>query len=112
MATVDLYIWKRPSKDGKYPISVRITINRKPSYIMTGQKLDSLEQWDVKKQRVKNSHPNAVRLNNFLLSELAKANDKSLEMETKGQTSAKAVKTSLKPVEEKPVYFKDVADQY
>lgn len=112
MATVDLYIWKRPAKDGKYPISVRITINRKPSYIMTGQKLDNLDQWDSKKQRVKNSHPNAVRLNNFLLSELAKANDKCLELETKGQASAKKVKVSLKPVEEKPVYFKEVADQY
>jgi len=112
MATVDLYIWKRPAKDGKYPISVRITINRKPSYIMTGQKLDNLEQWDSKKQRVKNSHPNAVRLNNFLLSELAKVNDKCLELETKGKASAKKVKVSLKPVEEKPAYFKDVADQY
>ena len=112
MATVDLYIWKRPSKDGKFPISVRITINRKPSYIMTGQKLDSLEQWDTKMQRVKKSHPNSVRLNNFLLNELAKANDKALELETKGHVSAKAVKTSLKPVEEIPVYFKDVAIQY
>ena len=112
MATVDLYIWKRPSKDGKFPISVRITINRKPSYVMTGQKLDSLEQWDAKMQRVKKSHPNSVRLNNFLLNELAKANDKALELETKGHVSAKAVKTSLKPVEEIPVYFKDVAIQY
>src|ERR1700730_15983694 len=112
MATVDLYIWKRPSKDGKYPISVRITINRKPSYIMTGQKLDSLDQWDSKKQNVKKSHPNSVRLNNFLLNELAKANDKALELETKGHSSAKEVKKSLKPIEEKPVYFKDVAKQY
>jgi len=112
MATVDLYIWKRPAKDGKFPISVRITINRKPSYIMTGQKLDSLEQWDSKMQRVKKSHPNAVRLNNFLLSELAKANDKALELETKGQASAKAVKVGLRPVEVVPIYFKDVARQY
>ncbi|SCW86807.1 phage integrase SAM-like domain-containing protein [Mucilaginibacter sp. NFR10] len=112
MATVDLYIWKRPKKDGKFPISVRITINRKPSYIMTGQKLDKLEQWDEKKQSVKSSHPNAVRLNNFLLSELAKANDKALEMETKGQTSAKAVKTSLKSLEHKVIYFKEFADQF
>src|ERR1700761_2095730 len=112
MATVDLYIWKRPSKDGKYPISVRITINRKPSYIMTGQKLDKLDQWDSEKQRVKNSHPNAVRLNNFLLSELAKANDKALELETKGHASKKAVKVGLKPVEVVPIYFKDVARQY
>lgn len=112
MATVDLYIWKRPSKDGKFPISVRITINRKPPYIMTGQKLDSLDQWDSKLQRVRKSHPNSVRLNNFLLSELAKANDKALELETKGRASAKEVKIGLKPVEVVPVYFKDVARQY
>ncbi|OOQ57338.1 site-specific integrase [Mucilaginibacter pedocola] len=112
MATVDFYIWKRPSKDGKYPISVRITINRKPSYIMTGQKLDDLSQWDAKAQRVKKSHPNSSRLNNFLLSELAKANDKALELETKTHVSAKEVKHSLKPVEEKPIYFAEVANQY
>lgn len=111
MATVDFYIWKRPSKDGKFPISVRITINRKPSYIMTGQKLDSLDQWDVKKQRVK-THPNATRLNNFLRTELAKANDKALEMETKGQVSAKAVKAAVRPVEVRPTYFVEIANQY
>jgi len=82
MATVDFYVWKRPNKHGQYPISVRITINRKPSYVMTGQTLDSLDQWDAKKQCVKKSHPNAVRLNNYLRTELAKANDKALELET------------------------------
>jgi site-specific recombinase XerD len=112
MATVDFYIWKRPNKDGKYAISVRITIDRKPSYIMTGQKLDSLGQWDDKKQSVKKSHPNSARLNNFLRNELAKANDKALELETKGRVSAKEVKTGLKPVEETKVYFKEVADRY
>lgn len=79
---------------------------------MTGRKLDSLDQWDEKTQRVKKSHPNATRLNNFLLNELAKANDKALEMETKGIASAKDVKVSLKPVEEIPVYFKQIADTY
>ena len=93
MATVDFYIWKRPAKDGRFPISIRITINRKPSYIMTGQKLDNLDQWDSKAQRVKKTHPNSVRLNNFLKSELAKASDKALELETKGRASAKQVKT-------------------
>ncbi|HWD86794.1 MAG TPA: site-specific integrase [Mucilaginibacter sp.] len=112
MATVDLYVWKRPAKDGKFPISVRITINRKPSYIMTGQKLDNLNQWDSKMQRVRKSHPNSVRLNNFLLSEIAKANDKALELETKGLASSKKVKVGLKPIEVLPVYFKDVARQY
>lgn len=111
MATVDFYIWKRPNKDGKYPISIRITINRKPSYIMTGQALDSLDHWDAKKQRVK-SHDNATRLNNYLRGELAKANNKALEMETKGHVSAKEVKTGLKPVEERKAYFREFADRY
>src|ERR1700753_1276753 len=112
MATVRVYIRKRPSKDGKFPVSICITINRKQVYIMTGQKLDSLDQWDEKSQRVHKSHPNAARLNNFLLAELAKANDKALEMETHGQTSAKAVKISLKPIEETKVYFQDFAKKY
>jgi len=112
MATVDFYIWKRPTKDGRFPISVRITIDRKPSYIMTGQKLDSLEQWDAKTQRVKKSHPNSVRLNNFLLSELAKASDKVLEFKTNGQATAKEVKDGLKPIDEKLTYFSTVASQF
>ncbi|MBS1502094.1 MAG: site-specific integrase [Bacteroidetes bacterium] len=111
MATVRVYIRKRPSKDGKFPISICITVNRKQVYIMTGQKLDGLDQWDEKNQRVKKSHPNATRLNNFLLSELAKANDKALELETKGHTSAKEVKISLKPIEEVKMYFRHIANQ-
>src|ERR1700761_8596019 len=111
MATVDFYIWKRPAKGGRFPISIRITIDRKPSYIMTGQKLDSLDQWDSKAQRVKKTHPNSVRLNNFLKGELAKASDKALELETKGRASAKQVKTELKPTDNKPATFRDVADQ-
>jgi integrase len=112
MATVRVYIKKRAAKDGRFPISICITINRKQEYILTGQKLDSLNQWDAKAQRVKKSHPNSTRLNNFLLGELAKANDKALQMETKGQVSAKAVKLSMKPVEERQVFFTEVANQY
>jgi len=112
MATVRVYIRKRPSKDGKFPISICITVNRKQVYIMTGQKLDNLQQWNAKTQRVNKSHPNSTRLNNFILNEMAKANDKALEMETKGIVSAKEVKVSLKPVEEFKVYFKDVAKVY
>lgn len=112
MATVRVYIRKRAAKDGKYPISICITINRKQEYILTGQKLDSLNQWDEKAQRVKKSHPNATRLNNFLLNELAKANDKALEMETRGHISAKDVKIGLKPVDETKAYFCEVANRY
>jgi integrase len=112
MATVRVYIRKRPTKNGKFPISICITVNRKQVYIMTGQKLDSLDQWNEKAQRVNKSHPNSARLNNFILNEIAKANDKALEMETKGSISAKAVKVSLKPVEEDKIYFQDVAKIY
>jgi len=112
MATVRVYIRKRPAKDGKFPITICITVNRKQVYIMTGQKLDSLSQWNEKTKRVNKSHPNANRLNNFILNEIAKANDKALELETKGTASAKQVKISLKPKEAKPVYFQDVVQLY
>lgn len=78
---------------------------------MTGQKLDSLSQWNEKAQRVNKSHPNVTRLNNFLLSELAKANNKALEMEAKGYVSAQDVKVNLKPVDEVKIYFQEIAQQ-
>jgi hypothetical protein len=37
---------------------------------MTGQKLDSVDQWNEKSQRVHKSHPNAARLNKKTLFRL------------------------------------------
>lgn len=78
------------------PLCIRITRNRKSSYVSLGHYI--LEsQWDAKGQRVLKSHSNSTRLNNLLIKKLAEATDKDLELETqKDDVSSKAVKNKIK----------------
>src|ERR1043166_31333 len=97
MATVKIELRKKANQDGTYPLSIRLTKDRKKNYIHTGKSIDE-KFWDRKTQRVKKSHPNSAQLNNFLLKKLSEANDKMLSLETqKPSVSSKAVKLSLKP---------------
>lgn len=45
----------RPNDKGQYPIYIRITINRKQSYISTGYHLEQ-KYWDAKGERVREGH--------------------------------------------------------
>ena len=87
---------KKDLGDGPYPLTIRISKDRKSSYIFVGQKvLES--KWDPSNQRVKKSHPNSARLNNLLLQKLAEANDKLLELEAnRPEITAKKVRQGLK----------------
>lgn len=97
MATVKIVLRKKVNKDGTYPLALRITKDRKSSFIHLGYNLKE-EDWVVDEQRVKSSHPNSKRLNNFLLKKKAEANDTSLEIETqKKEISTKAIKQKIKP---------------
>lgn len=97
MATVKIVLRKKKNKDGTYPLAIRITQDRKTSFLHLGKHINE-DDWDATEQRVKKSYPNFKRLNNFLLTKLAEANNSSLEMETKrAHVTAKAVSESLKP---------------
>lgn len=97
MATVKIILRKEEKKDGTFPLALRVTKNRKSSYIYLEYSVKP-EDWDDVKQRVKKSNPNHARLNNFLLKKLAEANDHSLELETqKAFVSTQAVKQKIKP---------------
>jgi integrase/recombinase XerD len=97
MSSVKIILRQKQSKDGLFPLAVRITKDRKTTYIYLGQSLAE-SQWDEAAQRVKKSHPNSARLNNFILKKLAEANDTLLELQTqKEDVSSRAVKQSLKP---------------
>jgi integrase/recombinase XerD len=97
MATVKLVLRKKVNKDGTSPLAIRITKDRKTSFIHLGHSLKESE-WDAIAQKVKKSHPNSVRLNNFLLKKIAEANDTSIELETqKNESSSSAVKNKIKP---------------
>lgn len=69
------------NSEGKYPIVIRITKNRKTSYIYTGQYIKESE-WDNKNFKVKKTHPNSTRLNNVILKKMSEINDKLLESES------------------------------
>lgn len=97
MATAKIVLRKKRNKDGTSPLALRITKDRKTSFIHLGYHV--LEKdWDPVAQRVRKSHPNAARLNNFLEKKRSEANDIVLEFETqKKQASANVIKRTIKP---------------
>lgn len=98
MAKVKVVLRQKPNTDGTLPICLRITKDRKSSYIYLGHSIRESE-WEKNEQRVKKSHPNSTRLNNFILKKLADANNSAIEMETeKPESSVKAVKSKIKPI--------------
>lgn len=97
MASVRIILKKDKRKDGTYPLVIRITKDRKSSHVYLDYSIMESD-WDSKLQRVKKSHPNFKRLNNFLLKKLAEANDQSLELESsKTMVSAIAVRQKIVP---------------
>jgi hypothetical protein len=68
MAFVKVVLYPRAKKDGTYPLALRITKNRKSSYIFLEYSIRK-EDWSADDQRVKSSHPNSTRLNHFLIKE-------------------------------------------
>lgn len=97
MASVKVILRKEIKQDGTSPLAIRITKNRKSSYIYFDYSIKP-EDWDAEKQRVKKSHPNSARLNNFLLKKLAEANDQTLELESqKSFVTSQAVRQKIKP---------------
>ncbi len=93
MATVKILLWKHDRKsDGRHPIALRVTKDRKSKYIFTGEYI--LEKdWDVQKGLAKKSYPSSVRLNNLLLKKLTEAHDVALEIEAKNKNQSVAIIT-------------------
>lgn len=97
MATVKIVLRDKESKDGTFPLAIRITKDRRSSFIHIGKSIRK-EDWDASEHKVKKSHPNHIRLNNFLLKKLSDASNVSLELETiKTEVSSQAVKLKIKP---------------
>jgi integrase len=98
MASVRVVLRAKKNKDGSYPLAIRITKDRKSSFIHLGHSLTSKKDWDKAAQQVKKTHPNSTRLNHFILKKLADASSMALELETqKDQVSSRAVKQRIKP---------------
>lgn len=97
MATVKVVLRKKANKEGHYPLAIRVTKDRKTTYIYLGQFIKA-EHWVEGEQRVKSSHPNSKRLNNLILTRKAEANDKALEAETQKESiSLESIRQKIKP---------------
>ena len=101
MATIKIVLRNKKNKDGtspdRLPLTIRITKDRKTSFIYLGHYL-KVNEWDAVEQRVKKNHPNASRLNNYIIKKLSEANGVSLDLETqRSEVSSKAVKQKIKP---------------
>jgi len=83
--------------DGTFPLALRIIKDRKIAYIHLGYGL-AKKDWDEKACRVRKSHPNSTRLNNFIAKKLAEANETALELDTQKESSSSGViKRKIKP---------------
>lgn len=80
MATVRVVLRKKKNKSGLLPIAIRITKDRKSSYLNTGQYIEE-KYWDEKNRNIRKSHPNSSVLNNFIATKVAEANDKVIKSE-------------------------------
>lgn len=97
MASIKIVLRKKVNKDGTSPLALRITKDRKTSYIYLGHNIMP-EYWIDEEQRVKSSHPNSKRLNHFLLKKKTEASDKLIEAEIQlDQISATHIKNKIKP---------------
>lgn len=69
-------------RDGSAPLALRISKDYKTNYCFIGQYI--LEKdWDEELGKVKRTHPNSQKLNNFLMKKLIEANNIALDVNDK-----------------------------
>lgn len=93
----------KKDRNGKSPLFLRITRERKISLQSVGLKVHAKE-WDKIRRRVNRSHPNSVRFNANLEQTLQKAEDNLLKTIVENRNvSAKGIKETLAPKNVKTV---------
>lgn len=80
MASVKVVMRKKRNQDGTYPLALRITKDRKTTYIYLGKSIEG-KDWDATNQKVKRNLTNHNRINNFLVKKRTDAERMILEHE-------------------------------
>ncbi len=94
MANVKIVLRKNMiRKDGTIPLALRISENYKTNYHWLGQYVFE-KDWDKTAGKVKRTHPNYKKLNNFLMKKLTEVND--IYFESKDRITPKQIKQKLK----------------
>ena len=102
---------KKPNKFGEYPLAIRISKDRKVSYIYLGHYVDT-KHWDANKRQLRKSHPNFAYLNNYLEIKLAQVGKVILKLQSENKDiSVSQIKEELESSMNKKDFFQ-IAQQY
>jgi len=94
-SSIKVLLRNKPNKEGLFPLVIRITKDRKSTYLYIGYYLNK-KYWDAKNRTVRKSYPNSTRLNNLIASKLAEANKTLLNLEAEDKVvSSKNVKKEI-----------------
>ena len=85
----------KKNSNNEVPLFIRLTSNRKSSYIHLGLSVN-IDYWDEKAMQVKRGHPNMSRVNNFLTSKLFDIQSKAIQSDEKTPNNANSVSQLLK----------------
>ena len=108
--TVNLTLKKdKKTSDGKIPIYIRITENRKSRYLSTGISVKENE-WNKRLQEIRKSHPLSVKLNEELTQLKLKSESKKSELRQKEKLDAKTLKRELET--NKNISILEYAEEY
>jgi len=95
MASIRTVLRNKPNASLLYPIAIRITKDRKTSYIFVGQYIEKM-QWNEQKGLVRKSHPNQIYINQLIYKKLTEANKRLLDAEAESvYQSVEAIKTTI-----------------
>jgi len=110
MATIRAVLRKKKNSENKFPIAIRITKDRKSTFLGTGQYIEE-KYWDKTNRCVRKKHPNANYINNFIISKIAEANKKVLEAESSEEyQNVRSIKRKI--TQNKKVDFFEIADKH
>lgn len=106
MATIKKVIRKdRPNSKGEVPILIRITVDRKPIYEPTGERVPPA-WWDEGAELVAAKHPNAKLINSKLDRQVAEIKGRLLKEELQDNIiTADVVKKNVRPANSKKTDF-------
>lgn len=113
MASIKAILRKtnQPRKDGKWPLAIRVTKDRKSKFIWLKQYVNE-KDWDSRNGTVKRSHPNSARLNHLIAKRIAELNNLVLEIEDKEEsTSIIDIRNALTKKKRKNVTFFELAQE-
>ena len=113
MASIKVVLHPKKEKNDKftYRLAIRVTVDRKTSYIYLGQSIN-LKDWNENQCKVKNSHLKHTQLNRLIRKKYDQVEDLVFELESKQKPyTAKQITSFIKNNNENKSFFQ-LANEY